>query len=139
MDELTQKIIAARQQLSAFKQEYAEAKDALDLREAELFMECDYKALGSNEAIRKAKFAANVLAADAQCVQLKGRAIRAEREKDNAYTALECLLDQRRAYENALRAEFIKGRYGVSVVVESSDGFAGFELSVMEEKFFDSI
>lgn len=137
MDNLTQAIISKRNQHSEAKLRHRELKEELDLLEASLFLSCDYKELGSNEAMRKAKFAVDVLAKDEQCARLNGQLLRAEELKDVTWVELENLIDQRRAYENALRAAFIKGRYGVIVTVEHNDDYSDFELQVMDELYFN--
>ena len=138
MDTLTNEIITARQAHSAAKLHYNEVKEQLDLIEASLFLECDYKGLGSNEAIRKAAFAVNVLAKDARAVQLKGALAKAEQVKENTWVTLENLLEQRRDYENRIRAEFLHQRYNVIVTTNGScDDFGDFEQSVMAEEYFN--
>jgi len=139
MDELTRRIIKTRIAHSAAKTLHADAKEGLGFMEASLFLGCDYKGLGPNEATRKAAFRVNVLDANTDWKALYSQVLEYETAKDNAGIELETLLDQRRAYENALRAEFIKGRYGVIVAVERSDDYDEFELSVMSEEYFKTI
>jgi len=138
MDQLTQAIIRARSANSEARQHWASLKEELEFVEASLFLGCDYKSLGSNEQTRQAAFKVNVLANNEHYVALANQLFDDETEKESTGVVLENLLDQRRAYENQLRAEFIKGRYGVSVVVELNDDYNEFELSVMAEKYFDN-
>ena len=138
MDQLTQAIIRARSANSEARQHWASLKEELEFVEATLFLECDYKSLGSNDPTRRAAFEVNVLNEDMQYTAGAHLLANAETEMESTGVVLENLLDQRRAYENQLRAEFIKGRYGVSVVVELNDDYNEFELSVMAEKYFDN-
>lgn len=138
MDELTMAIIRARTENGEARQRHSEIKEQLEFLEASLFLACDYKSLGSNEETRKAAFKVNVLANNAEHRRLAGELHQAEIDKDDTYIVLENLLDQRRAYENKLRAEFIKGRYGVNITVEPGDNYDDFELS-MAETYFESI
>ena len=138
MDQLTQAIIRARSANSEARQHWASLKEELEFVEASLFLGCDYKSLGSNEQTRQAAFKVNVLANNEHYVALANQLFDDETEKESTGVVLENLLDQRRAYENQLRAEFIKGWYGVSVVVELNDDYGDFELSVMAEKYFDN-
>ena len=139
MDELTRGIIEARSANSEARQRHTSLKEELEFVEASLFLGCDYKSLGSNETIRKQAFMVNVLSKNSDYRTAKRLLQDAETEKESTQVVLESLLDQRRAYENALRAEFIKGRYGVIVAVEASESYGDFELSVMDEEFFNSI
>jgi len=140
MDELTRAITRARSANSEARQRWAALKADLEFMEASLFLGCDYKSLGSNEETRKVSFKVNVLGKDEKHATLTRMLADAETERESTGVVLENLLDQRRAYENALRAEFIKGRYGVSVVVKlDDDEYGEFELSVMAETYFESI
>ena len=139
MDELTMAIIKARSANSEARMRYNSIKADLDFWEASLFLGCDYKELGSNETIRQAAFKVNVLGENVQHQNLTRQLQDAETEKESTGVVLENLLDQRRAYENQLRAEFIKGRYGVSVTIDPGDAYDEFELSVMAETYFESI
>ena len=138
MDQLTQAIIRARSANSEARQHWASLKEELEFVEATLFLGCDYKSLGSNDPTRQAAFKVNVLANNAHYVALSRQLFDCDTEKESTSVVLENLLDQRRAYENQLRAEFIKGRYGVSIVVELNDDYNDFELTVMSEKYFDN-
>lgn len=139
MDQLTAAITAARSANSEARQNHAALKEDLAFLEASLFLGCNYKDLGSNEVTRQAAFKVNVLAQNQQYVNMAMQLQDAETEKESTGVVLENLLDQRRAYENQLRAEFIKGRYGVSVVVDQNEDYGDFELSVMAEEYFKDI
>lgn len=112
MDKITEKIIERRAAITTAHQEFEVAKSVYELAEADLYIRCDYKTLGSNEAERKARFTLLVQEKlSGQLAQLRY----AEARKSETYTALEAAQDARRAYENELRRCFLQEKYNVNV------------------------
>lgn len=118
MDKLTETIIKARQDYTAARQELEIAKERLMLAEAALFLNCDYKALGSNETERKAKFDA-LKRADNDCEVAARVVATSEYRKDAAADTLAAAEDCRRAFENALKATYLEKQFGVIVNPDS--------------------
>jgi len=122
MDKLTMTIIETRQNHTAARQVLATAKESLELVEAEIFMGCDYKSLGSNEAERKVRFD-SLKRADPRW-RFAARALAAaEMQRDATADTLAAAEDCRRAFENALKAAYLEKQFGFTVNPDSFDLF----------------
>ena len=111
LDVLTANVIKARAEFTQARRDLKDAEEALQMSEADLFLRCDYKALGSNETERKAKFEALKRTDGAYGKALYRRNV-AESVSDALKDALETAQDCRRAYENALKAAYLEGQFG---------------------------
>lgn len=118
MDKLTETIIKARQDYTAARKALAIAKEQLELIEAELFLSCDYKSLGSNESERKAKFDA-LKRADLNWQLAAHEVVSSEHQKDSSFDTLAAAEDCRRSLENALKAAYLEKQFGVIVNPDS--------------------
>lgn len=118
MDKLTMAIIEARQNHTAARQVLATSKESLELVEAELFLGCDYKALGSNEAERKIRFDALKRANSRWQSAARALAV-AEVQRDATADILAAAEDCRRAFENALKAGYLEKQFGFTVNPDS--------------------
>ena len=114
MDEITKAIIARRNDFTAARQHADETREALQLAEAELFLNSNYPGLGKNEPERKAVFDSLKRSDRAYCTAAQAAQI-AERRKATAADALAAAEDVRRAYENELRRQWLLSQFGVNI------------------------
>jgi hypothetical protein len=124
----------SRERATAARATHDDLKEALELREAALYLSMDYKGLGSNEGERKMRFT-EALGSDIEYCRLKGQLNKAEVEKYISADALTAIEDARRDYENGLRVAFLKAKYGY----EEAENYADFEESVMADEYFQSV